>query len=265
MYENEEKIFDSRRALAEQDSADRIFEFEARLLNERETEEDDFAFQERLYERQIADASREEPVNENQLAELEQALDDLRENHSAKLAESDEQEKSFQENESARLERELGAIRDERQKVRLIYLQTDDPYRNTAITLSVRNLGTNVKFTDATGYPMPRSAALGLSYAVVNTDLHTVRISTEAEMPLYGFDPATPFYQDIQVGVGLEYGFADLVDVRAGYGFGSTDRNFSVGFGVDFALGFTSYAVDYVFRPLPDYGYQHSFGVGIGF
>lgn len=260
MYENEEKIFSARRALAEQDSLDRRFEFEAQLANERETVEDDFAFQERLYERQIAELRGSEPVNETRLAAAEEELAELRSEYDAKIAALDERESSFLETENARLSAELGAIREERRKVRLIYLQTDDPYRNTAVTFAIRNLGTNVTFEE-TGYPMPRAAALGLSYAVVNTDVHTVRISTEAEMPLYG----SPTFADLEVGVGLEYGFADLLEVRAGYGFGSPDRSFSLGFGVDFALGFTNYAVDYVFRPLPDYGLQHSFGVAISF
>lgn len=260
MYTNEENIFRARRALAEQDSRDRRFEFETRISDEREEAEDDFGFQERLYRRQIADLRREDPVDENRVTELEAQLEQLRFDYDERIAGISERETSFRETESARLASELAAIRDERRKVRLIFLQTDDPYRNTAVTLAIRNLGTNITFEE-TGYPMPRTAALGLSYALVNTDMHTVRISSEAEMPLYG----SPTLADLQVGVGMEYGFAGIVDVRAGYGFGSPERSFSVGFGVDFALGFTNYAVDYVFRPLPDYGLQHSVGVAIGF
>lgn len=262
MYDNEENIFDAQIDLAYQDSENRTFDTEAELANALEAEEDDFAFQERLLTRQIADINSAEPVDEAALEAARQELEQLRADHDAALDEIAERQASFDDEESARLKRELNAIRAERQKVRLIYLQTDDPYRNTTITLAVRNLGTNLKF-EAEGYPMPRTAALGLSYAVVNTDMHTVRLSTEAELPLYGFDEATPFYEDIQVGVGLEYGFANFLDIRAGYSFGTPERSFSVGFGVDFTLGFSSYAVDYVFRPIPDYGFVNSFGVAI--
>ena len=74
-----------------------------------------------------------------------------------------------------------------------------------------------------------------------------------------------PFHDSISVGIGLEYVFAGLAYVRAGYTFGALDRSFSTGFGVRLALGFTEYAVDYTFRPLPDYGYLHNFGVSIRF
>ena len=260
MYDNEEKIFGARFALVNQDSADRRFETESRLATELETEEDDFAFQERFLNQQISELNRAEPVDSAALEAAQAELSTRRDENEVRLAALDDRLKNYDQEESARLMREIAAIRAERQKIRLIYLQTDDPYRNTAITLAIRNLGTNLKF-ETTGYPMPRTAAIGVSYGVVNTDLHSVRISTEAEMPLYG----GPQLADLQIGVGLEYGFANLLDVRAGYAFGSPDRSFSVGFGVDFALGFTSYAVDYAFRPIPDYGLLHSIGVAIGF
>ena len=47
--------------------------------------------------------------------------------------------------------------------------------------------------------------------------------------------------------------------------FAIEDRNFAAGFGMKLGLGFTEYAVDYTFRPLPDYGFVHSFGVAISF
>ena len=260
MYENEEKIFDARTALANRDSIDRRFETEAQLTTERETADDDFAFQERFLNQRIDELKRAEPVNAAALESAEEEFAALEADYDAKLSDLDDRLAKFDEVESARLRREINAIRQERLKIRLIYLQTDDPYRNMAITLAIRNLGTNLKFVEV-GYPMPRTAALGVSYGVMNTDLHSVRLSTEAEMPLYG----EPTFADLQVGIGLEYGFADLLDVRAGYAFGSPDRTFSVGFGVDFALGFTSYAVDYVFRPIPNYGLLHSFGIAIGF
>ena len=260
MYENEERIFVSRRELANQDSLDRQFEFGNRLATEREAQEDEFAFQERFLSQQINQLNREEPVNATELESTQTQLDELQASNDEKLAEFSDRESAFANEESDRLAGELQAIRDERQKVRLIYLQTDDPYQNTAITFAVRNLGTNLNF-DTDGYPMPRTVALGASYAVVNTDLHSVRLSTEAEMPLYG----APTFADLQVGIGLEYGFAGFLDVRAGYAFGSPDRTFSLGVGADFALGFTNYALDYSFRPIPDYGLLNTIGISIGF
>ena len=70
---------------------------------------------------------------------------------------------------------------------------------------------------------------------------------------------------ELSVGVGLEYVFADFLYARAGYTFNSTDRSFSSGIGARLALGFTEYSVDYTFRPMPDYGFLHSVGVSVSF
>jgi len=260
MYGNEEQIFDARKELAQRDSEDRRFEFESRMTRDREAEEDEFAFQERFLTRQISDLNRSEPVDEAALESAQNDLALLRENHDQAVSDFDQQARDFQTRDEQQLRDELAVVKAERQKVRLIYLQTDDPYRNTAVSLSIRNLGTNLKF-DTVGYPMPRTVALSGSYAFLNTDQHTARVSTEVEFPLYG----SPTLSDLQVGVGVEYGFADLLEIRAGYGFGSPERSFSAGVGLDFALGFTSYAIDYAFRPIPNYGFVHSIGVAIGF
>ena len=146
-----------------------------------------------------------------------------------------------------------------------IFLQTDDPFKNSSLTLAVRNLGTNVKF-QTVGYPLPAMVSAGLSYTLLNIDNHTFRVSVQADMPLlFSSDPDYPFYQDIEVGVGIEYAFFNLAFMRAGYTFNSVERNFAAGFGMNLSLGFTEYAVDYTFRPLPDYGFVHSFGVSISF
>ncbi len=42
-------------------------------------------------------------------------------------------------------------------------------------------------------------------------------------------------------------------------------KAFSAGLGVHLTAGFTEYAVDYAFKPLAGYGFQHSIGVTISF
>ena len=89
MYENEEKIFASRTALANQDSIDRRFETEARLTTERETEDDDFAFQERFLSQKIDELKRAEPVNAAALESAEAELSTLQDEHDVRVADLD--------------------------------------------------------------------------------------------------------------------------------------------------------------------------------
>jgi hypothetical protein len=90
----------------------------------------------------------------------------------------------------------------------------------------------------------------------LNTDRHNAKLTAQLNVP---------FYDVISVALGAEYVFADLVYVRGGYTFGAVDRSFSTGAGVRLALGFTEVAVDYAFRPLPEYGLLHSIGVALSF
>ena len=105
-------------------------------------------------------------------------------------------------------------------------------------------------------YPLPASFSTAVSYALVNVQNHNLKLAGQLDVP---------FYDDLSVGVGLEYVFANLAYARAGYTFGSLDRSFAAGAGIRLALGFTEYTVDYSFRPLPDYGLQHTIGVSISF
>ena len=94
--------------------------------------------------------------------------------------------------------------------MRLIYLQTDKPYLNTAAGLGVRNVGSPVKFVSE-AVPLPMAATANLSYAVVNTQDHNVKLATQAEVPLSAAD-----ISNWSVGIGVEYVFANLAYARVG-------------------------------------------------
>ena len=268
MYSNEEKIFQERLNAIRLGSEERKFDYETEYRKSIELLEEDYAFQERLLNRKINDLKKAAKESESEtedpaLAASQDELEQKSADYDAAREQLSIDREGFLAEESDRVDRESDDVRDDRRRIRLIFLQTDDPYKNTSLTLAVRNLGTNVKF-ETVGYPMPVMASLGLSYGLLNIDNHSFRLSVQADMPLR-FSPDVPFYQDIVVGVGGEYTFFDLAFVRAGYTFNSVERNFSAGFGMKLGLGFTEYAVDYTFMPLPDYGFVHNFAVSISF
>jgi hypothetical protein len=252
MYGNEEKIFQSQLSSARDDYDLRRMDFDTEQQKEREVLDDDWAFEQRL----LAGKLRESPND----SALKQELAEKEKAYKQAVSGMDKKAAEFAASENKALEQTVASVKSERRKVRLIYLQTDKPYLNTAVNLAVRNLGLPMKFA-VEGYPLPAAFDAAVSYALLNVQNHNLKLATQFNWP---------FYDQPSLGLGLEYVFANLAYLRAGYAFGlqdpgSLDRSFSAGFGVRLALGFTEYAVDYAFRPLPDYGLLHSIGVAISF
>jgi hypothetical protein len=254
MYRNEEKIFQARLQSVKEDAESREFDFRTAQDKALESLEDEFAFQERFLSAKIADLKNNNP-DSPELTSAQEELDAKEEQYNQAVAELQEKAKSFSNNEEAKVNREVADIKEERKKVRLVFLQTDTPYKNTNVNLVVRNGGTQMTFVSE-GYPLPTTFSAAVGYSFVNTDLHNAKLTAQLNVP---------FYDAISVAVGAEYVFADLVYVRGGYTYGAVDRSFSTGAGVRLALGFTEVSVDYAFRPLPDYGLLHSIGVALSF
>jgi len=247
MYGNEEKIFQARARTAREETELRQLDFDAEQQKTRETLDDDYAFEQRLLAGKLRDAPQEAALKE------EQKQKDAA--YKQTMAELNKQAAEFIAGEQEGLERALAVIKGERRKMRLVYLQTDKPYLNTAVNLGVRNGGSPMTFVSE-AYPLPVSFSTAVSYALLNVHDHNFKLAGQFNLP---------FHDALSVGLGLEYVFADLAYARFGYAFGTVDRSFSAGAGVRLALGFTEYTVDYSFRPLPDYGLQHTIGVSISF
>ena len=254
MYRNEEKIFQARLQSVKEDAETREFDFRTAQDKALESLEDEFAFQERFLSAKIADLKKNNP-DSPELTSAQEELKTKEQDYDQAVAELQEKAKRFSDTEEAKVNREVADIKEEREKVRLVFLQTDTPYKNTNVNLVVRNGGTPMTFVSE-GYPLPTTFSAALGYSFVNTDLHNAKLTAQVNVP---------FYDAISVAVGAEYVFADLVYVRGGYTFGAVDRSFSTGAGVRLALGFTEVSVDYAFRPLPDYGLLHSIGVALSF
>jgi len=254
MYRNEEKIFQARLQSVKEDAESRLFDFRTAQDKALESLEDEFAFQERFLSAKIADLKKNNP-DSAELVSTQEELEAKQEEYDQAVAELDEKAKKFSDTEQSKVDRELAAIKEDRKKTRLVFLQTDTPYKNTNVNLVVRNGGTPMEFI-SDKYPLPTIFSAALGYSFVNTDLHNAKLTTQLNVPLY---------DAISVAFGAEYVFADLVYVRGGYTIGAVDRSFSTGAGVRLALGFTEVSVDYAFRPLPDYGLLHSIGVALSF
>ncbi|MEE9308878.1 MAG: hypothetical protein V3V57_15260 [Spirochaetia bacterium] len=254
MYRNEERIFQARLQSAKEDADSREYDFKTAQNKTRESLEDEFAFQERFLAAKISQLKKESS-DSAELASTEEELKAKQEEYKQAVEELDEKAKNFSEAEQSKLDKEVAAITEERRKIRLVFLQTDTPYKNTNVNMVLRNGGTQMTFVSE-GYPLPTTFSVAVGYAFVNTVLHNAKLTAQLNVP---------FYDSISVGIGAEYVFGNLVYVRGGYTFGAVDRSFSTGAGVRLALGFTEVSVDYAFRPLPDYGLLHSIGVALSF
>jgi len=237
---------------AREDAESRRYDFKTAQNKTLESLENEFAFQERFLSAKVSQLKKEGP-DSAELASTKEELKAKRVEYQQALAELDGKAKNFSGAEQSRLDKEIAAIKEERRKIRLVFLQTDTPYKNTNVNMVVRNGGTPMTFVSE-GYPLPTTFSVAVGYAFVNTVLHNAKLTAQLNVP---------FYDAISLGFGAEYVFGNLVYVRGGYTFGAVDRSFSTGAGVRLALGFTEVSVDYTFRPLPDYGLLHSIGVAL--
>jgi hypothetical protein len=263
MYEHESKILDARLEAVTTEAEIRRFDFQADQLKTTEAADDEWAFQDRTLSAKIAELSAglargaEEPEELKSLKADRAAKETAWRNAQAGII---AKQREFDAGEKARIDVLTTEIEIERWKTQLVYLQTDKPYLNTAIALGVRNVGSPVKFVSET-VQMPMSATMNASYALLNVKDHNLKIALQGDLPLLDM-------YSWSAGVGLEYVFADIAYARIGYSVSQTEyglESLSGGLGVHLTAGFTRYAVDYAFKPLPDYGFQHSIGITVGF
>lgn len=263
MYRHEERIFQSRLASVTQDAMIRRSAVTVELTKARDTLDDNLAFQQRYLGKQIAEEERKlkdaqaagGSADDSQTKAVRADLAQKEADYVAARKEIEARQATFDTEEREQTSAESATIRYERQKVRLVYLQREGPYLNTSLAVSMRNLGSTVRF-GTERYPMPTMVSASLGYAILALEDHKLVLSSQLDLP---------FHDTLSVGIGAEYSFADAIFVRFGYAFGNTERTFSAGIGLKLALGFTQYVVDYAFRPLPDYGFVHSVGVSIHF
>jgi len=262
-FKHEEKILESKDYALKSDFDSRTYDIKTGLEKELERLEDDRAFKERFIYGQIAEIEKDLETagpegsedGEGRIEALKAELEEMEETFKMETARLKGIAKKSLAEEQADYEVERSDLKWRMKTTRLVYLQSDIPYLNTSVHFSVQNFGTQVKFVEE-GYPLPTTFNIGAGYAVLNTDLHAVKLGVQARLPVY--NKAT-------LGIGAEYGFLNTLFLRTGYTFGALNRKFSAGMGARVTMGFTEYSVDYTFQPIPDYGIVHSFGVSAYF
>jgi hypothetical protein len=260
-YTNEEKIIDASVDAIEQDYENTRYDYQTQYQKEYERIEDEFAFQERYLSTKIAEQEKKLKAKEGDdkdKSELESLKIELADKKNTYNTEIDELEKLYKnrlDEQQTAYEIRLEELEWEKKITRLIYLQTDDPYRNTTVHASLTNFGSKVTFVQE-GYPLPTIAHIGAGYALLNTYKHTVRIGMQMDIP---------FHDELALGIGAEYGFLHMFYGRVGYTFLTPYKSVSFGIGANVPVGFTDFSVDYTFQPIPDYGFVHTFGIAAYF
>jgi len=260
-YTNEEKIIDASVDAIEQDYENTRYDYQTQYNKEYERIEDEFVFQERYLSTKIAEqekklkAKEADDKDKSELETLKIELEDKKNTYNTEIDELEKLHKNRLAEQQNAYEIRLQELEWEKKITRLIYLQTDDPYRNTTVHASLTNFGSKVTFVQE-GYPLPTTAHIGAGYALLNTYKHTVRIGMQMDIP---------FQDELALGMGAEYGFLHMFYGRVGYTFLTPYKSVSFGIGANVPVGFTDFSVDYTFQPIPDYGFVHTFGISAYF
>lgn len=147
-------------------------------------------------------------------------------------------------------------------------LTYDTGFKSLMIAAVVRHFGPEVRFydkvnlprydasTDSTyyqrytgkSYPLPQTFNIGVATYLVSSNEGSW-LHSENQSLLLAFDMAQPRDYDQQFNFGLEYGFNNILFVRAGYKMNYDEESVSFGFG----LAFNNYRIDYAFSDFGDY------------
>ncbi len=154
-------------------------------------------------------------------------------------------------------------------------------FKSLMIAAVVRHFGPEVRFYDKvrlprydaatnstyyqryTGksYPLPQTFNIGISSYLVSSNESSL-LRSKNQTLLLAFDMVQPRDYDQQYHIGVEYGFNNIIFLRAGYKMNYDEESFSFGFG----LAFNKYRIDYAFSDFGDYLdslHRFSFGFAI--
>ncbi len=152
-------------------------------------------------------------------------------------------------------------------------------FRSLRIAASILQFGPDVKYYDQVlleryipsadstyyqkysgkSYPLPQTFSLGASAYIMDSE-SGIFINSENQSLLVAFDLVQPRDYDQQYHIGLEYGYHDILFLRAGYKLNYDEESFSLGFG----LFYSGYRFDYAYSDFGQYlDSVHRFSLGI--
>jgi len=120
--------------------------------------------------------------------------------------------------------------------------------KNLTLGFAIQNLGTSLKFI-ATESPLPLNFKIGAGYKVYSDKNNSI---------LTALDVNIPVDNKINLNIGGEYWFRDMLAVRIGYKTLTVSELGTLA-GLSAGLGFKwqNYCIDYAFVPYGDLGYTH--------
>lgn len=152
-------------------------------------------------------------------------------------------------------------------------------FRSLKIAASIMHFGPDVKYYDEVmleryiptsdsiyyqkysgkSFPLPQTFSIGASGYIMNSE-SSLFFNSEQQSLLVSFDLVQPRDYDQQYHLGLEYGYQNILFLRAGYKLNYDEESFSLGFGV----GYSGYKFDYAYSDFGQYlDSVHRFSVGI--
>ena len=192
---------------------------------------------------------------EDEIQSIKKKLENMEKMYKAKIEELESTKKNLLKQERINFEKRLSELKWKIYLTKLLYLQTDTPYKNTAVNVALQNFGTRVKFVSE-GYLLPTSLHASIGYGFLHTDDH---------LGIMSFQVDIPFHDKTSFGIGIEYGFLYTFFIRAGYRIRSDGNRLSFGTGIETDVGFTHYSIEYTFMPVTNYGTIHNFAISMRF
>jgi len=277
-FAHEKKIINSKIDSLRSSYNNRIFDIETQIEREMSMLEDEYEFQVKYETGKLKELERKkkelssnagttkdaeiieinkDKINkiEDEIQSIKKKLEKMEKMYEAKIEELESTRKSLLKQERINFENKLSELKWEMYLTKLLYLQTDTPYKNTAVNVALQNFGTRVKFVSE-GYPLPAIFHASVGYGFLHTDDHLGILSFQLDIP---------FHDETSFGIGIEYAFLYTFFIRAGYRIRSDGNRLSFGTGIDTNVGFTHYSIEYTFQPVANYGTIHNFAISMRF
>ena len=132
-------------------------------------------------------------------------------------------------------------------------------YKSIVIGAALRHFGPEIKYFDQ-GYPLPQTFTIGISSELLS-DVDPLLMHLDGQKLLIAYNLSQPRDYSQQHHLGLEYSFADLFFLRAGYKINFDEEGLSLGAGVKYS----NIRVDYSFNDFGEYlNSVHRFTIGFG-
>jgi len=135
----------------------------------------------------------------------------------------------------------------------------DTEYRSIVIGASIRHFGADVKYVNKK-YPLPQTFNVGIS-AEIFSSTNPLLFKVEDQKLLMSYDIVQPRDYTQMHSLGMEYSYKDMVFLRTGYTFNSSQEGLSAGFGICFQGG----RIDYSYSDFGQYlGSVQRITIGFG-